>query len=313
MSKNEMVTMSRSIIGIMLISESSDLRPARLPATSMPAMEPPRLQGQRRVAKGSATAGATRSMSAGWRRASAVHPGWIAGMALAVGSVAGCGDRTGLLVPLPAEPPAPSSNVGPGCGPCSFKFVSDPSWASYSGLTGPSGDPLPLLGASLGPARDVCASKSAPPNCPGDAVVYGFPGAVWEASSGLSSARWIWRADVSPQSPADLRAVAFAKTFTVGNGASGTIEVAADDFAAVFVNGTEVGTTGSIASPAKANAAQRIAATFNLTTALVAGSDTIVVFAQNGPTSFANGCGSAGCTYAQNPAGVVFAGSVQWP
>jgi hypothetical protein len=84
--------------------------------------------------------------------------------------------------------------------------------------------------------------------------------------------------------------------------------IAADDFAEVQINGSVVGSTGSITDYGLASAAQGALKQFDLTQFLVAGMNTITVRAQNGPSSFANGCNP--CSYAGNPAGTVFGGTL---
>jgi len=77
------------------------------------------------------------------------------------------------------------------------------------------------------------------------------------------------------------------------------------------VNGTAVGSVGSITDITPAGNAQNMLETFDLTPALQTGSNKITVVGQNGPSSFLSGaCGAAGCSYAQNPAGVDFAGTL---
>src|SRR5262249_34330296 len=88
---------------------------------------------------------------------------------------------------------------------------------------------------------------------------------------------------------------------------SGTISVAVDDFAEVFVNGTSIGTTGSVADISLASQAQSALKTFDLAPFLVPDLNTILVVAQNGPDSFA---GIPNANYSENPAGVVFGGSL---
>jgi hypothetical protein len=51
---------------------------------------------------------------------------------------------------------------------------------------------------------------------------------------------------------------------------------------------------------------------FDLTAALQRGDNVIDVAAQNGPSTFGSGCPTAGCDYAENPAGVAFSGTLMW-
>jgi len=198
-------------------------------------------------------------------------------------------------------------------GGCALTFASGSDWESYAGGAGPdAGD---SLGASLGPAKDVCASLQVPANCPTTAsavVIYGFAQSGWTAGASYPQALWIWRGDVTPGAAADLQTVVFERSFVVGAQPAGSIQIGADDFAAVFVNDVPVGTVGSISDVSVAWQSQTVGATFDLTLALRPGSNKIAVVGQNGPASFAGGCGGVGCTYAQNPAGVVFAGALTW-
>src|SRR5215813_10134613 len=182
-------------------------------------------------------------------------------------------------------------------------FASGEDWPSYDGtLDGPQG-------ASLGNARAVCVVATAPANCPTDALVYRSSGAGWSATpSEAPSALWIWRADVSRDALSDLQLAVFQKTFTLGTSPHGSIQVAADDFVEVRVNGTVVGSAGSVTDEATAFAGQSAVTTLDLTVALHAGANTITVIAQNGPQSF-GGC-AAPCTYAVNTAGAIFGGTL---
>jgi hypothetical protein len=110
---------------------------------------------------------------------------------------------------------------------------------------------------------------------------------------------------------ADLAFCVFEKSFLLGNHPTGTIRVATDDFAEVLVNGVSVGVTGSVQDSGAAGRAQSFPVTFDLSAALRSGSNLITIVGQNGPASFA-GCGASGCTYAANPAGVVFSGTLRW-
>jgi hypothetical protein len=190
-------------------------------------------------------------------------------------------------------------------------FASAPDWDSFAGVATPDGGVSATPGQALGPAREVCLDANDPAPCPAGALVYEIAAVGWEGGSGLPSARWIWRGDVALAQPADLQRSTFEKTFVLCGSPTGSIQVAADDFAAVFVNGVAVGTVGSVTDVMAASYGQNTAQPIDLTPALHAGPNVITVAAQNGPASFAGGCGGVGCTYAQNPAGVVFAGTLE--
>jgi hypothetical protein len=188
-------------------------------------------------------------------------------------------------------------------GVCSTAFASGPDWASFPG------DLQGADGGSLGPASIVCLSASVPADCPPGAVVYTSGGSGWSMdTSAIPGARWIWRADVSPSGPADLQFAVFQKTFVLGASPAGTIQMAADDFVEARVNGITAGATGSVTDVGAASLGHSMLTSVDLGPYLREGLNTITVVAQNGPPSFA-GCAGA-CTYAQNPAGVIFGGTL---
>jgi hypothetical protein len=139
-------------------------------------------------------------------------------------------------------------------------------------------------------------------------VDYGNASLGWTADlSCIPGARWIWRGDVAPGAVADLQFAVFQKQFQLGRQPSGSIFVAADDFAEVIVNGQIAGTTGSVTDVGMASQAQSSLQGFDLGPYLVPGVNVLTIVGQNGPASFAGGaCGP--CTYADNAAGVVFGG-----
>jgi len=166
-------------------------------------------------------------------------------------------------------------------------FASDPSWT----------------------AQNVCLNALAPTNCPAGATLYGYggAGAGWGTNlSTIPGATWIWAIGItgatSPAYPAEYN---FSKTFNLpGAPISGSIGISADDFAQVFVNGTSVGTIGSISDPALAGPSSSTLTTFDISSFLVLGDNVIRVRALNG--NFGCGAGAYNC----NPAGVVFGGSL---
>ena len=180
-------------------------------------------------------------------------------------------------------------------------FESQFGWPVYS-----------TNGTLLGPAQEVCLNTTLPgPRCPTGGMSYGYPFGGWPADlSSIGKARWIWAPGVrGGTSPADLQSFAFSKTFNLpGAPAGGAISIAADDFAEVLVNGVSVGTIGSVTDISLAGSAQSVLTTFDLSPYLISGKNTITVVAANGPAEFA-GC-PAVCSYGENPAGVVFEGSL---
>jgi hypothetical protein len=188
-------------------------------------------------------------------------------------------------------------------------FASDDTWPWYDGnLEGPSGP-------SQGAAADVCVNVNVPANCPAGAVIYpsnpNQSPTGWVANlSSIPTARWIWRGDVTPTADADLVFAVFQATFELGSSPTGTIHVACDDYAEVMVNGSVVGSTGSVTSESVAATAQQGLATFSLTPYLVEGTNTLTSVGQNGPNTYVGGGSTCSpCTYVDNTAGVVFGGS----
>lgn len=96
--------------------------------------------------------------------------------------------------------------------------------------------------------------------------------------------------------------------FLAGAPQSGTISVAVDDLATVFVNGTLAGSTGSISDVTAAFKAQSSLATFNIAPYLTAGQNTITINAENGPAYYAGS--DPNPPYSVNTAGVVFGGTI---
>jgi hypothetical protein len=165
-------------------------------------------------------------------------------------------------------------------------FVSDPSWLPAS--------------------QNVCLNASSPSPCPAGATLYDYAGSGWGANlSAIPGATWIWGAGVTgATTPAFPGEFTFSKTFTItGVPAGGSTSIAADDFAAVLVNGALVGTIGSRTDGALAGASSSSLHTFDIGPFLVTGLNVITIQAANG--NF--GCGSG--PYSCNPAGVVFGGS----
>ena len=229
-------------------------------------------------------------------------------------------DAAGPLVDAPAEgePEAapeptdafPESTPDVRVDHGALMFASGSEWASYSGVPSSGSAPTDALGTSLGPAATVCLNQALPGNCPPGAVLYGYGGnsQAWGGGQSLTAAYWIWRADVAVQAPAALALAVFQRAFTAGSGATGTIQISADDSATVFVNSVQVGAVGSVVDITAASKAQGFPTSVDLSGALRAGNNTITIVAQNGPY----GCGSGPCPYSQDPAGVVFEGTIRW-
>lgn len=164
-----------------------------------------------------------------------------------------------------------------------INFVSDTTWDVFTAF--PHAGSVPL-----GKAVDLCGVFW---SCGG------FPATIPEATP-------IW-APVAITDLADLAQFYFAKTITIpGTPLGGTVSVAADDLAEVFINGVSAGPPhGSLTDPALSGLTQ--AQTYDVSTFLHQGDNQVVIRGQNGPNFF-GGC-TGPCTYAQNPASVIFKGS----
>ncbi len=202
-------------------------------------------------------------------------------------------------------------DAAPSClpGTCVVSFASGPDWLSYAGTVSSTGSTY-SLSQLLGTAIDVCLNVSDPPSCPGSAFLYGYgtSPAAWTGGQTIAGAQWIWRPDVALTSVAPLQVAIFEKTFVVGANATGSVRVAADDFAAVFVNDIAIGALGSTSDVNVAGPAHTTSTQFNLTPALQTGANRIVIAAQNGPF----GCSSSPCPYSEDPAAVVFGGTLNY-
>jgi hypothetical protein len=180
------------------------------------------------------------------------------------------------------------------------RFASNAGWIALHSATG-----------AATASRPVCLSSTVPANCPAGAVNYGFPAGGWTADlSGLPTAKWIWGGGINGSTfPSEDYRVRFLKAFVVqGSVRAANIKVAADDAAKVWVNGQLAGEVGSTTDFFLAQQAQASLRTFNIAPFLKTGVNVLEVRATNGPGWFA---GCSACTYAQNPAGVVFGGFIE--
>ena len=200
------------------------------------------------------------------------------------------------------EPPPGDAQPDTSDASTTLTFVSGPDWPSFDGdLSGSDG-------GTSGPAKTVCVAPGVPASCPAGAVVYRATGAGWTGVVSVPGALWIWRGDVAVGNQADLQFAVFEKTFTLGANPSGVIQILADDYVEVRVNGTTAGSNGSVTVNADAFQAQSVPKTVDLTPYLHAGQNTLTVVGQNGPQSF--GSCAAPCTFAENTAGVLFGGAL---
>jgi hypothetical protein len=191
-------------------------------------------------------------------------------------------------------------------------FASDQNWRVYTQVPSSATRQGPTF---LGNAQHVCLNATAPVSCPAGATLYGHPGSGWRADlAAIPDARWIWAPGVTgATTPADLARYVFARDVGIplrGVVTQAWLWVSTDDLATVYVNGTLIGTVGSITNPSVSTMAQNALTRFNIAAALKGGRNTVAVVGQNGPPSF--GPCAVACSYAQNPAGTVLGGYVKY-
>jgi hypothetical protein len=177
-------------------------------------------------------------------------------------------------------------------------FVSDETWR----VTGSPGR------RPLGFAQPVCLNEQSA--CAGPGVAYyNYPITGWDINTAeIPGAKWIWGPGVTATTaPASLVRYRFAKTFFIGRPTSADIFIQADDYAQIVVNERVVGEIGSITDIGLAGQAQS-GQSFDITSFLRPGTNTIAITAQNGPYFF--GSANPNADYSENPAGVVFGGSI---
>ena len=179
------------------------------------------------------------------------------------------------------------------------QFSSDSSWEVYDSSA-----------TLVGNAQPVCLNSASPANCPSNAVIYAAPFTGWNADlSSIQNAFWVWAPNINGDSPmASLAQYSFEKTISLaGEPESGIVYMAADDSAELYVNDNLVGAIGSISNNSSASIAQSTLQNFDILSYLHTGDNFIQIKSVNGPDSFAN---VTNATYSQNPAGVVFGGSI---
>jgi len=181
--------------------------------------------------------------------------------------------------------------------PTTIAFFSGADWDAFD-----SGDTL------IGKAQLVCLNANNPPSCSDSATLYNYGGGGWGTDlTQIQNAAWIWAPNIVPDtSLASLAEYRFKKSFQLnGTPDSGNIYIAVDDYAEVYVNGTQVGIIGSTTSQSVAGQGQTQLTNFDITAYLQTGSNEIQIIAINGPDTFS---GITNANYSQNPAGVVFGG-----
>lgn len=187
----------------------------------------------------------------------------------------------------------------PSCPPPagSVPLASDETWGTFDA------DPAGSGANALGSAQNVCANGASPPSCPPGATIFSFPSVTWTTDlSSVPGASWIWAPGVTgATTPANGATFFFSKTINVpGSVVSGSVSVDGDNFAEVRVNGTSIGThTGTPAWQLES---------FDITSFLYSGANILTVRGENANESTC----APGCTYSQNPAGIVFGGRITY-
>jgi len=205
------------------------------------------------------------------------------------------GGGTGASTPAPpTSTPAPPTATRtpvlptPTPGPVTITIASGPAWSVYwdADLTD-----LP------GSARVVCLRRTPEPtpgNCPGSATSWDAAGTGgWRAS--LSGASWMWAPGITKDSwNADDDDFYFLRCFDVaGEPMSGTLEMAVDHGANIYVNGTWIRWASGHNGVKSVDIAPYIGT----------GENCITIWAEN-----ADGCGD--CQYQDNPAGLLVRATV---
>ena len=201
-------------------------------------------------------------------------------------------------------------SVGTASAGTTVPFASGTDWTAFA--ADPGTTPFLQTPNVLGQAQLVCMSAVAPPSCPSGATIYDSPFYGWTADlTAIPGAHWIWRPGIDGTStPADLADYFFSKTIILdGAPVSGIISVAVDDYASVRVNQQVVGTLGSTGDASQAGKHTYLTS-YDISGYLRPGRNVVTVEAQNGPWYFSGLCNP--CSYALNPAGVVFGGSMSF-
>jgi hypothetical protein len=188
--------------------------------------------------------------------------------------------------------------------PVTVTFGSGTDWSTFDLNRGGSNP-------NLGAAQLVCMNGGSPFPCPASATNLNAPFSGWFANrSAIPGAEWIWAPSVDGSTaPAELQSFLFsAKVMVDGQPTTASLSLAADDFAEAWVNGRHVGSVGSVVDPNQAGAHNFLTA-FDISDLVHPGVNMIYVRAQNGPATWSPFCTDT-CTYAQNPAGVLFGGSI---
>lgn len=179
-------------------------------------------------------------------------------------------------------------------------FQSDTSWNVSDASHNP-----------VGTAEYVVLNSTYPTRRPPGAINYNFAGAGWTADlTPIPNAYWIYAPGINQNSPnANLSQYTFSQTVSIaGTPEGGTIWVAVDDFAQIYVNGNFVGSWGSVTDISAAGMGNSQLEEFSIPGSFLnTGPNLIQVMTQDGPESFS---GFPNATYGENPAGVVFGGDI---
>lgn len=186
-----------------------------------------------------------------------------------------------------------------------IKFYSDNTWQVFD----ENQDPRESQEVR-GYAQPVKLNDQFPPFAPKNAVSFEHPTSYgWQNLENVPEAQWIWSPGTNAKTlNADLQGFFFVKNFELPTAvASAVIFIAVDDFAEIIINNQQVSSVGSITNVSVAASAQQ-GKSFDITRYLVKGTNTFIIHAKNGPSSFA--LSKKPCTYSENPAGVVFGGYI---
>jgi len=172
-------------------------------------------------------------------------------------------------------------------------IVSSPSWT------------VTLANGTVLNAQNVCLNATAPLNCPTGATLYGYAFAGWTADlSSIRGATWIWAPNVTgtTANAANAEFDFWWSFYLCDTPTSGSISLAADNSAEVFINGVSVlkSTSHSTLSTLTLDA--------SILSNIAHGpfANTIRIHVKND----ANPADCASGLYSCNPAGVVFGASI---
>ena len=210
----------------------------------------------------------------------------------------GIASGTALITPTQAAallsaalgvPPDPGT-VG------SVSFHSDLSWSAFSASPFP-----PSSATSVGMALGVCHSPAVP--CSTGDLEVGNNAGQWPVdTSSIPFAKWIWLPGITGQTPAANVNAWFEKVINVpGTPTGGSVQVAVDDGAEIYVNGTSIGRAGILdGDPIGFDSLVTRSIPPGI---LVEGNNVITVRGLNGTTPG---------DYNTNPAAVIFSGTINF-